>query len=178
MNSKYLQKSINRIHHLITVLPSQGNLAGITIRLLNRENLQNLTPKVEQIKPQMEEEERFMKMSVCMMENGEMVYGKGQWKSDSFNGRGKFVNQDWLNESIDETSFKQFQQVQHHFKSYEGEFKNGQFWGMGTMIFEGGDQQYKYFGQFQCDTFHGIGSIEDNQNQEIIKGKWIYGTLV
>ncbi|CAD8109401.1 unnamed protein product [Paramecium sonneborni] len=108
--------------------------------------------------------------------NLNIIY-QGEWFNDHFEGRGRLINLDYQEDKFNLNSFKQFQLVQHQFTTYEGEFRNGQFFGQGVMSFKCEGELFKFIGGFSQDLFHGIGTLQQN-DQIILQGKWIYGCMV
>ncbi|CAK92726.1 unnamed protein product (macronuclear) [Paramecium tetraurelia] len=108
--------------------------------------------------------------------NQKIIY-QGEWLQDHFEGKGRFINQDFQEDQFNLNNFKSFQLVQHQFTIYEGEFRNGQFFGKGVMQFNCGGELYKFVGRFSQDTFHGVGTLLLD-DEIILQGKWIYGCIV
>ena len=104
--------------------------------------------------------------------NEKLAY-EGEWKNNAFNGKGKVYNEEPV-ELAYSFDFTNFDYLQDHWDSYEGDFVNDYKEGHGTLILVNGE---KYVGEFKQDMIHGRGTFYKITNENV-EGEWSSNQLV
>ena len=94
--------------------------------------------------------------------SGNKAY-EGFWQNDKFFGRGIVYNET-SNYNIDEFNYKNFNELDDFWVKYEGEFKNDNKDGFGTLFLSTGE---KFVGKFIGDFVNGQGTFIKKDGVEI-----------
>lgn len=105
------------------------------------------------------------------MLTGRVLYD-GEWKNDSYHGRGILYNN--TNQDVDGFDPKDFDTLENNWWKYEGEFENGKKNGLGTLILRTTE---RFTGKFKLDKVHGNGTFHA-RNGKNVSGVWEFNKLV
>ncbi|KAL4466540.1 hypothetical protein ABPG72_010591 [Tetrahymena utriculariae] len=104
--------------------------------------------------------------------SGSLAY-LGQWRNDQFNGKGTVYNESPA-QIIGEFDYKNFDNLGEYWVKYEGDFKDDNKEGIGTIYLSNGD---RFTGNFNNDFVHGQGTYF-RENKNPVSGIWDCNHLV
>ncbi len=109
-----------------------------------------------------------MNFGILKSSDGTMVY-KGEWVNDTFDGRGWLFNYEYQDAAEDEEfNYKDFCLLGNQWQTYEGEFTQGLWDGIGTLVLT---NSQIYTGSFLNGKVDGSGTFTFKDGRKV-SGFW------
>eukprot|EP01017_Pseudomicrothorax_dubius_P041354 TRINITY_DN6606_c0_g1_i1.p1 TRINITY_DN6606_c0_g1~~TRINITY_DN6606_c0_g1_i1.p1 ORF type:complete len:194 (+),score=46.73 TRINITY_DN6606_c0_g1_i1:98-679(+) len=105
--------------------------------------------------------------------NDKVIY-EGEWRNGLFHGKGRLERDEELSENPHIDPLNLGEDLLRIFQSYEGEFSDGRFNGMGTLILVDGT---RVWGQFFTGKVSGLARVQPNGGEEVF-GEWLENRFV